>query len=83
MKLKRNSKLKTTALNKLALLVGCLLLCGCEGRNSLKHMDSQKLKALARDCKTAPPSAPGQIIACQNIERECTRRADKGLGACL
>jgi hypothetical protein len=83
MKLKRNSKRKTTALNKLALLAGFVLLSGCDSRNSLQHLDSQKLKALARDCKAAPPSAPGQIIACQNIERECTRRADKGLGACL
>mgnify|MGYP000891451862 CR=1 FL=1 len=83
MKLKRNLKLKTTALNKVALLAGLYVLCGCDSRNSLQHLDSQKLKALARDCKTSPPSAPGQIIACQNLERECTRRANKGLGACL
>jgi hypothetical protein len=82
MKLKRNLKQKITALIK-PYFLACITLCGCDSRNSLQHLDSQNLQTLARACRTETPSAPGQAIACQNVQRECTRRAELGLGACL
>jgi len=65
-----------------AILLGSLMSgCGMGGGPSAKMPDAE-LKAKWRDCRLNTNPSRIQVLACENYERECARRAKKGNNIC-
>lgn len=60
-------------------LAFALLLLGCKGDTSLQRLSDYDLAEKHKECTARKPSAPGAILACNNIRDECERR-HKALG---
>ncbi len=57
----------------------CLGLLACRGDTGLQRMSDYELAQKHKECVKRKPTAPGAMLACDNIRRECERR-HKSLG---
>lgn len=58
----------------LMLLCLMLLVLACEGSTSVRRMSDEALMAKRDECLRRNPTAPGYVVACENIRKECERR---------
>jgi hypothetical protein len=50
------------------------MLSGCQKEQALPHLSDYELAEKHQECVARKPTAPGAILACENIHRECQRR---------
>lgn len=60
----------------------CVLAVACEGRSRLQSMDNFELMSKRDECLNKRPTAPGNVMACENIRKECERRRQSGNYTC-
>ncbi len=61
----------------------CFILTGCNDGPYADYSDTE-LQDAHHKCETADSMSPGAAITCDNIRRECKRRADeKGRTICF
>ncbi|TPE52854.1 hypothetical protein FJM67_07515 [Maribrevibacterium harenarium] len=67
----------------LGLLTAAIVLSGCDmfGGPSADIPDAE-LRSKWRECKTIANPSRTKVLACENYERECARRKDKGNFVC-
>lgn len=58
----------------LTLLIILSGLFACSGDTPLNRLSDFDLAEKNKECFTRKPTAPGAMLACENIRRECDRR---------
>lgn len=46
----------------------------CRGERPLDRLSDYELAEKHQECRARKPTAPGPMLACENIRRECDRR---------
>ncbi len=54
--------------------IAVIFLVGCQQDQPLQNLSDYELVDRHQECVARKPTAPGNILACENIQRECTRR---------
>jgi hypothetical protein len=56
------------------LVIFSLGLLACRGEAPLSQLSDYELAERHKECIKRKPTAPGAVMACENIRRECDRR---------
>lgn len=65
----------------LVTIAAALLLSGC-GPSKMEAMDDHTLDSKYSYCLDRQPTSPGKVTACENLRKECERRAQNGRYVC-